>query len=209
LQRRTVGSVNVDGDGGRGTAGKLAGVLAVVLLAGALLAVLFVGGRLLWVSLRGSETSPPVEASAGQPVPPASGESFANAPRTPAAAGLSAGAPGNSLAAQPSTPEPSVPGASSSDAPGTSVPAKPSTGTATGSIRLAWDKSPDENVPGYQILFGTQPGNYSRSVDVRNQTTAKLTGLERATKYYVVVTALDAQGNQSGPSNELEIVVAR
>jgi Fibronectin type III domain len=198
----------VDGDGRRGTAGKLAGMLAVLLLGGVLLGVMFVGGRLLWVSLRGPETSPPVEASAGRPAPPASEESFASASGMPAAAGSS---PGSSAAAQSSArvPEPLVPGASSSGAPGTSVPAKPSTGAATGSIRLAWDKSPDENVIGYKILFGTQPGHYPRSVNVGNQTTATLTGLERATKYYVVVIALDAQGKQSGPSNEIEIVVAR
>ena len=41
-------------------------------------------------------------------------------------------------------------------------------------------------------------------MSVGNQTTATLTGLERGTKYYVVTIAVDAQGNQSRPSNEIE-----
>jgi hypothetical protein len=61
-------------------------------------------------------------------------------------------------------------------------------------------------VTGYKILFGTQPGNYSRSLSVGNQTTATLTGLERGTRYYIVAVAVDAHGNQSGPSNEIEAV---
>jgi chitodextrinase len=64
-------------------------------------------------------------------------------------------------------------------------------------------------VTGYKILFGTQPGNYSRSVSVGNQTTATLTGLEKGTRYYVVTVAVDAQGNQSRPSNEIEVVAGK
>ena len=62
---------------------------------------------------------------------------------------------------------------------------------------------------GYRILFGTQPGLYSGSMSVGNQTTATLTGLERGTKYYVVTIAVDAQGNQSRPSNEIEVVAGK
>lgn len=136
----------VHGDGGSRTAKKLAGALVVLLLGGVLLAVLYVGGRLWWVSLRGPETSAPAQISASD---------------------------------------------------------------ATASIRLAWDASPGENVAGYKILFGTRPGSYSRSVSVGNQTTATLTALERGTRYYIVAVAFDAHGNESGPSNEIEVVVGR
>jgi hypothetical protein len=64
-------------------------------------------------------------------------------------------------------------------------------------------------VTGYRILYGTQPGLYTSSMSVGNQTAATLTGLERGTKYYVVTIAVDAQGNQSRPSNEIEIVAGK
>jgi hypothetical protein len=118
---------------------KLAGALVALLLGAAVLAVLLVGGRLWWVSLRGPEAST-------------------------------------------------------------------SAGGGSASIRLAWDASPDGRVTGYRILFGTEPGNYSGSMRVGNQTTATLTGLESGTKYYIVAVAFDAEGNESGPSNQLEVV---
>lgn len=46
-------------------------------------------------------------------------------------------------------------------------------------------------------------------MSVGNQTTATLTGLDRGAKYYVVTVAVDAQGNWSGPSNEIEVVVGK
>jgi len=93
--------------------------------------------------------------------------------------------------------------------PVTSAAGKPATSAATTSIQLAWDRAPDEKVRGYKILFGTQSGNYSDSMSVGNQTTATLTGLDRGTKYYVVAVAVDAQGNQSRPSNEIEVVAVK
>ena len=75
----------------------------------------------------------------------------------------------------------------------------------TESVALAWDASADARVTGYKILFGTEPGKYSRWETVGNQTTATLSGLEKETRYYVVVVAFDAQGNQSDPSNEIEV----
>jgi hypothetical protein len=134
--------VIVQGDGGSRTAKKLAGALVVLLLGGILLVVLFVGGRLWWVSLRGPEALTPTSA-------------------------------------------------------------------ATGSLHLAWDASPDQRVIGYEIRFGIQPGDYPWSEKVGNQTTATLTGLEIGTKYYIVAVAVDARGNKSDPSNEIEVVVGR
>lgn len=138
---------------------------------------------------------PPAEGVTGAPEPTAPAEPSARAPGTSAPEGPTAGAPETSAPAQPST-----------RMPGTSPAAKAATSSATTSIQLAWDKAPDEKVTGYKILFGTQSGNYSSSMSVGNQTTATLTGLERGTKYYIVTVAVDAQGNQSRPSNEIEVV---
>ena len=173
-------------------------MLVALLLCALLLGILFVGGRLWWVSFRGPEMPPPAEGVTGAPEPSASAEPSARAPDTSAPAGQSAGAPETSAPAPPAT-----------GMPVTSAAGKPATSAATTSIQLAWDRAPDEKVTGYKILFGTQSGNYSDSMSVGNQTTATLTGLDRGTKYYVVAVAVDAQGNQSRPSNEIEVVVGK
>jgi len=182
----------VHGDSGTRTAKKLAGALVVFLLCAVLVAVLFVGGRLWWMSFHGPETSPPAAPLTAGPE---------------ASAGSSAG--GAAASAPAAAPEPQAPTQASAGAPATPVAGKPVASAATTSVRLAWDKAPDENVTGYRILFGTQPGLYTGSMSVGNQTTATLTGLERGTKYYIVTIAVDAQGNQSRPSNEIEIVTGK
>jgi hypothetical protein len=88
--------------------------------------------------------------------------------------------------------------------PRTSGPSATSAGSA--SVRLAWDRSRSPKVVGYWILFGTESGKYTRSVEVGDVTTATLSGLETGAKYYVVAVAFDADGNRSLPSNELVVV---
>jgi hypothetical protein len=92
--------------------------------------------------------------------------------------------------------------------PETSTPTAVAT-TGTASISIAWDKSPAPAVAGYKVLFGTQPGVYSDSVSVGDQATATLGNLRNGTKYYIVTVAVDASGNQSPPSNEIEVVTAK
>jgi hypothetical protein len=120
----------------------VAGALVVLLLGGVLLAVLFVGGRLWWVSLRGPEALAPTSAAAG-------------------------------------------------------------------SVDLAWDASPDPRVTGYEIRYGLNTGDHPWSEKVGNQTTATLSGLEIGTRDYIVAVAVDAHGETSDPSNEIEVVVSK
>ena len=42
---------------------------------------------------------------------------------------------------------------------------------------LAWDRSPDPEVSGYRVYYGTTSGKYSGSNPVGNLTTATITGL--------------------------------
>jgi hypothetical protein len=42
-------------------------------------------------------------------------------------------------------------------------------------------------------------------MDVANVTTATLTGLRSGHRYFIVVVALDGQGNRSPPSNEVAV----
>jgi hypothetical protein len=73
-------------------------------------------------------------------------------------------------------------------------------------LTVGWDASPDPRVVGYQVLFGTEPRKYSDLVAVGTETTATLTTLRKGTRYYLVAVAVDAEGNRSLPSNEIEVV---
>jgi hypothetical protein len=55
-------------------------------------------------------------------------------------------------------------------------------------------------------MFGTHPKDYTNVVYVGNEGKATLTNLKKGTRYYIVTVAVDAQGNLSAPSNELEVV---
>lgn len=79
----------------------------------------------------------------------------------------------------------------------------------SGFVKLAWDRSPSDEVKGYRILLGQRPGTYTSAVDVGNTTTTTLTGLRSGARYYIVVTAVDEQGHVSPPSNEIEVLISK
>jgi hypothetical protein len=79
----------------------------------------------------------------------------------------------------------------------------------TASVNLAWDRSPANGVTGYRVLFGTEPRNYTDSATVGNEAKATLMNLRRGTRYYIVVVAIDASGNESAPSNEIDAVTPK
>jgi len=74
---------------------------------------------------------------------------------------------------------------------------------ASGQVTLAWDASPSPEVTGYFVLYGTASANYTLSTNVGNQTSAIIGDLSAGVTYFFVVTAYDASGNQSLPSNEV------
>jgi hypothetical protein len=90
--------------------------------------------------------------------------------------------------------------------PETSSPPAAASEPGTASIKLVWDKSPGPNVTGYKILIGLHPGDYVDTVSVGNEGTVTLTQLKKGTRYYLVVVAVDAAGNQSVPTNEVEVL---
>jgi hypothetical protein len=67
-------------------------------------------------------------------------------------------------------------------------------------IALAWDPSPDD-VAGYIIFYGTQPGTYSNSIDVGNLLSYQLD--LPGDQYYLAVCAYDAAAAQGPFSNEI------
>ena len=79
-----------------------------------------------------------------------------------------------------------------------------------GPVQLSW-VAPDENVDGsaltdlagYRIYYGTSSRNYSDMVDLSSPSTTAHTLTLASGDYYVAMTALDADGNESGYSNEV------
>lgn len=80
---------------------------------------------------------------------------------------------------------------------------------ASGSVSLAWtpptentDNSPLTNLAGYKIYYGTTAGSYPNVITLSNPglATYVVENLSPAT-YHFVITAFDADGNESGYSN--------
>ena len=74
------------------------------------------------------------------------------------------------------------------------------------SVSLVWDPSPSSAAVGYVVRRGTASGGYSYATNVTG-TSARIGGLQSGQRYYFAVTARDAAGNESLPSNELSYVV--
>lgn len=67
---------------------------------------------------------------------------------------------------------------------------------------LSWNASPQTNVAGYKLYYGTAPQVYTTVVNLGLQTSYSLTGLASGT-YYFSVTAYNSSGQESGFSNEV------
>lgn len=75
-------------------------------------------------------------------------------------------------------------------------------------VTVAWDPNPEPAVRGYVIYYGTSSGNYTQSIDVGNETSCAISGLQAGATYYMAVTAYDDSRNESGFSNEIVYAAA-
>ncbi len=76
-------------------------------------------------------------------------------------------------------------------------------------IELNWTHAePQANVTGYRVYYGKAPGGYDSVDDVGLATSHSLSGLDLWVNYYMAVTAVDADGNESMFSNEHADAVA-
>ena len=69
-------------------------------------------------------------------------------------------------------------------------------------IALAWEPSPDPDVAGYFVYVGSASRSYDRFFDAGHVTNTTVLNLNECPVYYFVVTAYDAAGRESDPSNE-------
>jgi hypothetical protein len=76
-------------------------------------------------------------------------------------------------------------------------------------VTVSWNKSPDRSVRGYRLHCGLTSGrHYSRFVDVGNVTSYTFANLIPGKTYYCVVTAYNASGKESLPSNEISFTTS-
>ena len=74
---------------------------------------------------------------------------------------------------------------------------------------FTWTPNTETTLAGYKIYYGTAAGNYTKSVDqgmariVDGKAQGSVPGLTEGTPYYFVCVAYDADGYESGPSNEV------
>ncbi|MHB1309158.1 MAG: putative Ig domain-containing protein, partial [Limisphaerales bacterium] len=71
------------------------------------------------------------------------------------------------------------------------------------SVTLAWDASPEPEVVGYRLYWGTTSGQYTASVDVGEVTSATISGFDPGAEYYFAATALNDTGTESDYSIEV------
>jgi hypothetical protein len=85
--------------------------------------------------------------------------------------------------------------------------------TATRTLLLTWEAPTRNNegtavtdVAGYKLYYGQASRQYTSTVDVGNQTSYRLTGLQGGHTYYFAVTAYDSAGNESTFSSEAYVI---
>src|ERR1700730_5021923 len=61
-----------------------------------------------------------------------------------------------------------------------------------GSLTLAWDANVESSLAGYVLVYGTQPGVYTTSVDVGNLTSFQVNNLTVGRRYYFSAQAYNA-----------------
>jgi hypothetical protein len=89
-------------------------------------------------------------------------------------------------------------------------------GSATGGFTVTWDPpltnvdgSTLTDLAGYRVYRGTQPGQYSEIVEIDEPgvTSHVFDQLPLGTTHYIVVTSVDASGNESAPSEEVSVTL--
>jgi len=78
---------------------------------------------------------------------------------------------------------------------------------AAQSLALIWNPSTAAGVTGYHIYYGTDGTNFQYVIDAGTNTSYTVTGLQEGQTNSFVVTAYNAQGVESAPSNLISYIV--
>ena len=71
------------------------------------------------------------------------------------------------------------------------------------SLEFTWNANVEEDLAGYKIYYGTEPGNYGEPVDAGPVTHYELKELNEGSTYYIAITAYDSSRNESNKSEEV------
>ena len=79
----------------------------------------------------------------------------------------------------------------------------------TANVSLVWDGASDKTIANYRIYYADVTGKKAakaKSLDVGNVTHATISKLTPGHTYYFAVTAVNARGRESAPSNLVKCV---
>jgi hypothetical protein len=79
----------------------------------------------------------------------------------------------------------------------------------TVSLLLGWSASPETNVAGYVVYYGSAVRQYTNSVNAGRQTAAAIHQLSEGVTYHFAVTAYTQRGLESAPSGEIQFTIPR
>jgi hypothetical protein len=74
-------------------------------------------------------------------------------------------------------------------------------------VSFAWDPDPTGLTAGYNIYYGTGSQSYTTKIDVGANTQVTLSGFQPQSTNFFVITAYDADGDESAPSPEISYVM--
>lgn len=80
---------------------------------------------------------------------------------------------------------------------------------AAPSLLLEWGPSPDADVINYRLYWGPGSGNYNAFRDLGNITNTVFIDFSEGMHLWFVVTAMNAEGAESDPSNEIDFLFPR
>jgi hypothetical protein len=91
------------------------------------------------------------------------------------------------------------------DATPPAAPSSPSVSLGSSVAELSWEANAEDDVIGYQVYYGSEPGVYSGSCDATNVTSFRLPQKPSPQSAYLAVSAYDSSGNSSPPSAEVRL----
>ena len=73
-------------------------------------------------------------------------------------------------------------------------------------VRLAWNPSKSLAVAGYVLYYGAEKGGHTNRVDIGNNMTASVSGLQEGETYHFAVAAYNSVGVESAPSGDISYI---
>lgn len=70
-------------------------------------------------------------------------------------------------------------------------------------VTLAWDANSESDIAGYRLRYGVSSGSFTTTIDAGKNTSAIVLDLTPGVTYFFAVTAYNATGLESLPSNEI------